>query len=140
MCVTGPLLRSWVAAAAVALLSGLPAHAEGSLGLDEVLEAVKSDPRLVAEIEAELKTVGLKAADVVCIGARHGNHWKHLGGGRAAPYECEIGKREIRIEADRIYFDDRGKPLGNLEQVANKRQFSRAVTFRESHFRWTWKP
>ncbi len=137
---TRAFVKFWVALAAIAWLSGVPARAEGSLGLDEVLEAVKSTPKLVAEIEAELTTAGLKVADVICIGARHGNHWKHLGGGRAAPYECGIGKREIRIEADRIYFDEKGKALGDLEQVANKRRFSRATTFRESNFRWTWKP
>ena len=49
-----------------------PAWAPGSLGLDEVLVAVKSEPKLVAEIECELKQDGLKANRVICIGARHG--------------------------------------------------------------------
>jgi hypothetical protein len=117
------------------LMSG-PARAEGSLGLDEVITAVSKSPNLVAEIQAELAKDSLKADGVTCIGARHGNHWAYLGGGRAAPYECEIGKRTIRIEADRVYFDERGRLLGDLDKADPKR----AKTFREDNFRWTWTP
>jgi hypothetical protein len=122
-------LMGWLASAAVA-------HAEGTLGLDEVLAAVAKAPKLVTEIQTELARTNLKAADVTCIGARHGNHWTYLGGGRAAPYECEIGKRTVSIEADRIYFDARGKSLGDLDKADPKR----AKTFQESNFRWTWSP
>ena len=41
---------------------------------------------------------------------------------------------ELEIEADRIYFDARGKSLGDLEKADPKR----ARTFRESNFKWTW--
>ena len=111
-----------------------PACADGTLGLDEVLTAVAKTPKLVAEIRAELDKNSLKAADVTCIAARHGNHWIYLGGGRAAPYECEIGRRSIKIEADRVYFASRGKPLGNLDKADPKR----AKTFKEDNFRWNW--
>jgi hypothetical protein len=111
-----------------------PAWAEGTLGLGEVLAAVVKAPKLVAEIQAELDRNGLKAADVTCIAARHGNHWKYLGGARAAPYECEIGKRSIRIEADRVYFDARGKSLRDPDKAHPKR----AKTFKEDNFRWSW--
>jgi hypothetical protein len=113
-----------------------PASADGTLGLDEVLVAVNTAPRLVAEIQAELGKNNLRTGDVICLGARHGNHWTYLGGGRAAPYQCEIGKRSLRIEADRVYFDARGKLLGDLDKAQPKR----AKTFRESNFRWTWTP
>jgi hypothetical protein len=111
-----------------------PAYAGGSLPLEEVLTAVAKAPKLVAEIQAELDKNGLKAAGVICGGARHGNIWKYLGGGRAAPYECEIGKRSITIEADRVYFDAKGKLLGNFEKADTKR----AKTFKEDNFRWNW--
>ena len=71
---------------------------------------------------------------MTCLGARHGNQWTYLGGGRAAPYDCDIGQRSLHIEADRIYFDARGKSLGDLEKADQKR----AKTFLESNFRWTW--
>ncbi len=113
-----------------------PASAGGSLGLDEVLTAVRNAPKLVAEIQAELDKNGLKPTGVVCSAARHGNQWTYLGGGRAAPYECEIGKRTVQIEADRVYFDARGKLLGDLEKADPRR----AKTFKEDNFRWTWTP
>lgn len=126
------LLLALIAGSALAM----PAHAGGSLGLDEVLTAVAADPKLVAEIKSELDKNNLKVADVICGAARFGNHWKFLGGGRAAPYECEIGKREISIEADQVFFDSKGKSLGDLDNTDPKR----ARTFKESNFRWTWAP
>jgi hypothetical protein len=111
-----------------------PVCAGGSLPLEEVLTAVAKAPKLVAEIQAELDKNGRKAAGMVCVGARHGRHWEYLGGGRAAPYECEIGKRSITIEADRVYFDPKGKPLGNVDKANPKR----AKTFKEDNFRWSW--
>ena len=122
--------------AAAISLGGVPAWAEGTLGLDEVLVAVGKAPKLVAEIQAELGKDNLKAENVTCIGARHGNQWKYLGGGRAAPYQCGIGARSLNIEADRVYFDPRGKLLGDLDKADPKR----AKTFQESNFRWTWAP
>jgi hypothetical protein len=130
------MIRSTTFALTAWLASGAVAHAEGTLGLDEVLAAVAKAPKLVTEIQTELARTNLKAADVTCIGARHGNHWTYLGGGRAAPYECEIGKRTVSIEADRIYFDARGKSLGDLDKADPKR----AKTLKESNFKWTWTP
>jgi hypothetical protein len=122
--------------AAMMALGAIPAWAEGTLGLDEVLAAVGKAPKLVLEIQAELGKNNLKAENVSCLGARHGNQWKYLGGGRAAPYQCDIGQRSLNIEADRVYFDPRGKLLGDLDKADPKR----AKTFQESNFRWTWTP
>ena len=129
-------MRLTTYAVIAALLMIGPARAEGSLGLDEVITAVAKSPNLVAEIQAELAKNNLKAESVTCIAARHGNHWTYLGGGRAAPYECEIGKRAIKIDADRVYFDERGRLLGDLDKADPKH----AKTFREDNFRWTWTP
>ena len=117
-------------------LAAVPASAGGSLDLNEVLAAVDKDQKLVAEIQTELTKNNLKPEAVTCTAARHGNQWTFLGGGRAAPYECEIGPRSIAIEADRIYFDARGKSLGDLDKASPKR----AKNFQESNFRWTWTP
>jgi hypothetical protein len=126
-------------AAALALLfavTAAPAWADATLGLGEILIAAVKAPKMVAEIEAELDGNGLKVRDVTCLGARHGNHWKYLSGFRAAPYRCEIGKRMVTIEADRVYFDERGKRLRDPDEAAPKR----ARTFKEDNFRWTWTP
>ena len=130
------LKRMALAVAGLIALAAAPASADGTLGLSEVLTAVAKAPKLVEEIQAELDKNNLKPGDVTCIGARHGNHWKYLGGGRAAPYRCEIGKRSLAIEADRVYFDARGKLLGDLDKADPKR----AKAFREDNFRWTWTP
>jgi hypothetical protein len=95
--------RNILALSALAFFSVTPARADGTLGLDEVLTAVAKAPKLVVEIRAELDKDNLKAENVTCLGARHGNQWKYLGGGRAAPYRCDIGKRSIVIEADRLF-------------------------------------
>ena len=110
------------------------AYAAGSLPLEEVLIAVKDDPKLVTEIKTELARSGLAATTVVCVGARHGRHWVYLGGMRAAPYTCKIGDRALEIEADRVYFDANGRKLGDVEHASPQQ----AKTFRESNFRWTW--
>jgi hypothetical protein len=133
--------RRWVKPTALALtgfiaLAASLAWADGTLGLDEVLAVVEKAPKLTTEIQAELNKNNLKSENVTCIGARHGSHWTYLGGGRAAPYECGIGPRSLRIEADRVYFDARGKLLGKLDKAGPKR----AKSFRESNFRWTWTP
>ena len=128
------IARRAVLALTASIAFTAPACAGGSLPLAEVLAAVVKAPKVVAEIQAELDKNGLKVSDVVCGGSRHGNQWKYLGGGRAAPYECEIGKRSITIEADIIYFDPRGKSLGNLDKADPKR----AKTFKEDNFRWSW--
>jgi hypothetical protein len=116
------------------------ARAEGSLGLDEVLQAVKSNPRLVTEIDVALRRRDLKVGDVICVAARHGNQWRHLSGGRAAPYQCRIGDQTLVIEAQRSYWDRRGRRLGELGKAPDQVLFERAVSFRETDFRWTWSP
>lgn len=130
------MLRKYAAAASLFVIAAAPAWADGTLGLGEVLVAVVKAPKLVAEIQAEQERNGLNVPDVTCIAARHGNHWKYLGGGRAAPYRCKIGKRMVSIEADRVYFDERGRLLGGLDKADPKH----SKTFKENNFRWTWTP
>ena len=117
-----------------------PVSSEGSLALAEVLEAVKSEPQLVSQIEVELRKRDLKVPEIVCIANRHGNQWRLLDGGRAAPYECSIGDRSLRIDAERVYFDANGRKLGQLGQAPDNLLFNRAKFFREGKFRWTWSP
>lgn len=136
-------LRVAIRAAAISglcVVQTTSAWAPGSVGLDEVLQTVRSEPKLVSEIEVELRKHDLKVPEIVCIGARHGNHWKHLGGGRAAPYECRIGDRTVTIEGERIYYDINHRKLGQIGQTPDNVLFNRATSFRESKYRWTWSP
>jgi hypothetical protein len=122
------------------LLMALPSYAQVSVGLGEVLDAVKGDPELVRQIEVELRKQDLKAPGIGCVAAAHGSEWRLLAGGRAAPYECRIGERLLRIDAVRTYFDVSGRRLGQPGQVGAELLLNRARSFREGNFQWTWSP
>ena len=133
--------RGWVPAlTGLCLVCASPAAGEESLALAEVLEAVKSEPQLVSQIEVELRKRDLKAPSMACSAAQHGSEWRLLGGGRAAPYECRIGERSLRIDAVRTYFDANGRRLGPPGRATGDMLFNRARYFREGNFRWTWSP
>jgi hypothetical protein len=129
-----------LALAGLCLVRALSASAQVSLGLGEVLDAVKGDPELVRQIEVELRKQDLKVPGIGCIAAAHGSEWRLLAGGRAAPYECRIGERVLRIEAMRTYFDIGGRRLGQPGQVTPELLLNRARYFREGNFQWTWSP
>ena len=121
--------------ALVAAATSVPAFAGGSLGMEDLLQRVANEPRLVAEIKAALASNALSVDDQGCYGERFGHSWPNLTGLRAAPYECEIGKRVVTISADQIFFDNKGRKLGN-PRTANPK---RAETFKESNFKWKWR-
>ncbi|MGE3989734.1 hypothetical protein [Pseudorhodoplanes sp.] len=102
----------------------------------DLLERVNDVPKLVDEIRSELKKNNLKEDETGCIGFRFWHDWPNLVGYRAAPYECEIGNRTITIDARRVYQDARGRPV----RVTGKSARKKVTSFRESHFRWRWKP
>jgi len=94
-----------ILAAVVAIIGWSAAQAEGSIGLGEVMEQLKDNGALIAELDAELKKQHLEAKDVACIGSRFGHHWTHLGGARSIPFECEIGARKIEIDGELQLYD-----------------------------------
>jgi hypothetical protein len=118
---------------------GVPASAQ-SLSLAEVLGAVRSEPQLVGQIEVELRRRDLKVPEIVCSAAQHGNQWRLFGAARSAPYECRIGDRSLRIDAERTYFDAQGHKLEDIGRVPDNILLSRAKYFRERNFRWTRSP
>jgi hypothetical protein len=129
-----PLVFALMLGAVVAF--SRPAWAPGSIGLEDVLKAMKAHPKLVDEINNELKKNMLAPDGVICEGARFGRQWTYLGGGRAAPYTCVIGKRELTIEADLTFYDAKGRSLGS---DMNETTFAKAETFRETHVTWKWQ-
>ena len=122
-------------AAVIAMSIGLgAAQAGGSIGLDEVMEQLKHDSKLISDINAELKKQNLKAGDVVCIGSRFGNQWTHLGGARSIPYECDIGSRKLSIDGELHLYDKAGKEL-DLDGAATP---DKAVSYKQTNLKWTW--
>jgi hypothetical protein len=99
----------------------LPAIGEGTLGLVEVLEAVKGEPDLVRQIDVELRRSDVKPAGIVSIATLHGEEWRLLG-------------------AERTHFDVQVDRLGQLGRAPDNLLFQRAKYFREGKFRRNWDP
>lgn len=108
--------------------------------LTEILKAGRDTPDLLRQIDVELRKGYLKEGDVTCVASSLGEQWKSMGGGGCAPYQCQFGDRTLRIEADRTYFDGRGKRLGRPGDAPDAALFDKAKSFRENNLRWGWTP
>jgi hypothetical protein len=116
------------------MLGSSAAWAPGSINLDEVMEHLKGNDKLLSEITAELKAQNLKADSIICVGARFGGKWTELGGARGVPYDCEIGKRKLNIDGTVLIYDKDGKEL-DMEDDASP---ERAVEYKEKVTTWKW--
>ena len=116
------------------MLGSSAAWAPGSINLDEVMEHLKGNDKLLSEITAELKAQSLKADSIICVGSRFGGKWTELGGARGVPYDCEIGKRKLNIDGTVLIYDKDGKEL-YMEDDASP---ERAVSYKEKVTTWKW--
>ena len=112
-----------------------PAHAGGSIPLNEVMDHLKDNEKLIAEINAELKAQKLEATSVICGGSRFGGHWEELGGARAVPYDCEIGSRKLNIDGTVHLYDEKGAEIDMDDENAPKRAFD----YKEKVTTWKWE-
>ena len=128
-------LRRALGTLAFIVIGSSAAWAPGSTTLDDVIEQLQDEQKLVAEILAELKTQNLKAEEVICVGSRFGGQWRNLGGARAVPYECEIGKKKLAIEGTVHIYDDAGKELDMNEDAS----FEQAAEYRQADITWKWQ-
>ena len=117
------------------MLDIVAAHAPGSISLDEVMDQLKGEQKLVAEVTRTLAAEGLKAETVICTGARFGGHWVILGGARGVPYECEIGKRTLAIDGKIHLYDKDGKEL-DMDAEGSPEN---AVEHKQTDISWSWK-
>lgn len=111
------------------------AVAGGSLSLTDLMDRLKDNEKLIAEINAELKAQKLEAASVICTGDRFGGHWTELGGVRVVPYECEIGARKLDIDGKLHLYDVKGAEIDASDENAPKLAFDH----KETDITWTWK-
>jgi len=111
------------------------AWAPGSIPLDEVMGQLKENEKLIAEINAELKSQNLEAPKVICVGSRFGGKWTDLGGARAVPYECEVGTRKLNIAGTVHIYDKDGKELDEEDDKSPEL----AVDYTEKDITWTWE-
>ena len=127
-------LRLALATIVFMMLGSSAAWAPGSIKLDEVMEHLKGNDKLLSEITAELKAQNLQADSIICTGARFGGNWTELGGARGVPYDCEIGKRKLNIDGTALIYDKDGKEL-DMEDDASP---ERAVAYKEKVTTWKW--
>lgn len=112
-----------------------PAFAGGTIPLSDVMEQLKHEPRLIADIQAELEQQNLQPDTLHCAGSRFGSHWRELGGARAIPYECEIGAKTLLIDGSVRLFDDEGREIDMGDENAPTRTFD----FSQTDLVWSWK-
>ena len=118
------------------LLDAAPAWAPGSIEFHEVMDFARQNQKLVREIETTIKEEKVQAKDIGCTAVRFGNQWKYLGGARSIPLTCQIGKRELTIDGDVKYLDEKGGIIkGGLE---SPEVFSKARRIREKNPTWKW--
>jgi hypothetical protein len=114
-------------------LLSAPATASGTEALAEVMDQLKANKQLIDEIKAAVRAGGKPLDDLICVGARFGNQWVHLGGARAIPYECTIGKKFLKIDGKLRLYDARGREL-----KLDERGFKHATQYRQTDLKWTW--
>jgi hypothetical protein len=136
--ISGLSMRTLNAALTLALGTVLligTAEAGGTIYLTDLMDRLKDNDKLIAEINAELKVQKLEAASVICTGDRFGGNWTELGGVRVAPYECEIGARKLDIDGTLHLYDAKGVEVDQKDKTAPER----AVDHKETDITWTWK-
>lgn len=107
----------------------------GSVYLDELKPLLEKAPKLRAEVDAALSKISKKPEAIRCSAMRFPAQWDFLGGGRVAPYTCQIGARTLRIDAQVRITDQNGKAIETINRYAMKN--GRIVT--ETNLTWKWQ-
>jgi hypothetical protein len=131
------LMRSLLATLACSLLGFGAAIADGlgSATIEDVLDQMQDNQTLIAEILAELKTQNLQAEKVGCVAFRLSGQWRNLGGSRAVPYECQVGKRKLNIEGTVHVYDGNGTELDRKDE----KSFERGTEIKQTDITWKWQ-
>ena len=125
------------AVAVISLLLVNAAHGEGSIGFDEVMKFAVRSQKLVKEIRNAIEEQHVKRTDIQCGAARFGNQWVNLGGDRAPPFNCQIGKRSLTINGEILFFDARGRRI--RRGMDDPDVFGNAHSFRLKKPTWKWQ-
>ena len=72
------------------------------------IELAGSSPKLMKEIQSELKASESKLSEIRCGGLRLGRIFVHLGGARILPYDCTVGTAKLEILGQADIYDDEG--------------------------------
>ena len=114
---------------------GLAAAGAGSATLEDVIDHLQDNEKLVSEILAELKAQKLQAENVGCDAGRFDGDWRNLAGARTVPFECRVGKRKLTVNGTVHVYDDDGIELDR--KAAESRE--RAIEFKQADITWKWQ-
>jgi hypothetical protein len=106
----------------------------GSATLEDVIDTLQDEQKLITEIFAELKAQKLAAENVGCTAGRFDGDWRNLAGARTVPFDCQVGKRRLEVQGTLHVYDDGGTELG-LDDAASR---ERAVEIRQADITWKW--
>ena len=118
-------------------LPSAPAHAGGSVSLEEKIGFVGQSGKLMGEIRTQLAAANQTIADIICSGVRLGRQWQHLGGARVLPYECDVAGRTLQINGTLYFYGVQGEYVDhntNLEAA-----YTQAKYILEWNPTWTWQ-
>lgn len=129
------LLAAVVLAAAPALaLDTSKLGQGGSLPLSDLDPLIGQSAKLKAEVDAALAKIDKTEDDIVCDGNRFPRQWVHLGGARAAPYDCDFDGKWLVIDAKVQVSDGHGKVYKTITPAAMRN----ASKVTETHPTWKW--
>ncbi|MGD9671229.1 MAG: hypothetical protein AB7U75_19645 [Hyphomicrobiaceae bacterium] len=128
-------LGRFILAVVAGLLAVGNARAGGSISLGDAMHNFDAPPALVEELEKAVREAKVTRDDVICGATRFGRHWTKLGGGRASPYECTIGKKTLVITGRHEFRDASGRVLAPDSPGLN----ANAASVRDVDITWEWK-
>jgi hypothetical protein len=127
-------LRTTIGLCSLLVLHVSTAYAGGSIPLTDVMDQLKDNAKLIAEINAELAKQKLTADAVTCSGARFGGQWTEISGARAVPFDCAIGERKLHIDGTVHFYDQDSAEIDANDEKAPERTFD----YKQTDLAWTW--
>lgn len=132
--ITHPTCRLTALAYSLVLITP-QANAGGSISLGEAMKNFEAPPALIDELQEAARTANTTLDAIICGATRFGRHWTNLGGGRASPYKCPIGKKTLMITGTHEFRDAAGNVLAPDSPGLN----AGAASVRDIDITWQWE-
>jgi predicted methyltransferase len=106
----------------------------GSLPLSDIGQLIGQSAQLKGEVSAALAAAQKTADQITCDGNRFPGEWVHLGGLRAAPYNCDFNGKWLMIDAKVRVTGANGHVYDAITRAAMRN----AVKVTETNPTWRW--
>jgi predicted methyltransferase len=106
----------------------------GSLPLSDIDQLIGQSAQLKGEVNAALAAAHKTADQIICDGSRFPGEWVHLGGLRAAPYNCDFHGKWLVIDAKVRVTGANGHVYDAITRAAMRN----AVKVTETNPTWRW--